>query len=245
MKEQARILVVDDNADLLRTLALILKRSGYTVDIAEDGVSAVEKFKSHNFDLALMDIVMPRMDGVEAFRRIRENKPGARVILMTAYSDDELIRSALDQGAYSTIYKPIDIAKMMNLINEVVLKPLVLIVDDDADFCNSMARMFELKGYRANTAHSGEEAITIVKQTQCAIAFIDIKMPCMDGLETYLKLRKINPNIITIMMTGYRDEVNDTVKKALAADAATCFYKPFCPTDVLDYMSQISGKSVE
>jgi len=243
MKEQARILVVDDNADLLRTLALILKRSGYTVDIAEDGVSAVEKFKSHNFDLALMDIVMPRMDGVEAFRKIRESKPGARVILMTAYSDDELIKSALDQGAYSTIFKPIDIAKMMNLISEVVLKPLVLIVDDDANLCDSMARMFELKGYRTNTAHSGEEAIRIVKQTQCAIAFIDIKMPCMDGLETYLKLRKINPSIITIMMTGYRDEVNDTVNKALAADAATCFYKPFCPTDVFDFMNQISGKA--
>jgi two-component system, NtrC family, response regulator HydG len=242
MKEQARILVVDDNADLLRTLALILKRSGYTVDVAEDGASAVEKFKTNNFDLALMDIVMPRMDGVEAFRKIRESKPGARVILMTAYSDEELIRSALDQGAYSAIYKPIDIAKMMNLINEVVLKPLVLIVDDDVDLCNSMARMFELKGYRASTAHSGEEAIRIVRQTQCAIAFIDVKMPYMDGLETYLKLRKINPNITTIMMTGYRDEVSETVKKALAADAATCFYKPFCPTEVIDFMNRISVK---
>jgi len=242
MKEQARILVVDDNADLLRTLALILKRSGYTVDVAADGASAVEKFKAHDFDVALMDIVMPGMDGVEAFLKIRENKPCAKVVLMTAYSDEELVKSALDQGAYSTIYKPIDIAKMMSLISNIVVKPVVLIVDDDTDFCNTMAKMFELKGYKANTAQSGEEAIRIAKETQCSIAFIDVKMPCMDGLETYLMLRKINPNIISIMMTGYRDEVNDIVSKALAADASTCFYKPFHPTEALSFMSRIREK---
>ena len=84
MTEQARVLVVDDNEDLLETFSMILKRRGFSVDTAEDGVCAVDKFKMHHFDVILMDIVMPRMNGVEAFRKIREVNPVAKVILMTA-----------------------------------------------------------------------------------------------------------------------------------------------------------------
>lgn len=118
MRDQPSILVVDDNEDLLRTLSLILKRSGYCVDTADDGLSAVDKFRMRHFDVALMDILMPRMNGVEAFRRIREIDPGARVILMTAYYEEELITMALSEGAHSAVYKPIDIGHMMGLIKE-------------------------------------------------------------------------------------------------------------------------------
>ncbi len=58
MRDRTRVLVVDDNADLLNTLSLILKRSGFSVDTAEDGLSAVDKFKTQAFDVTLMDIVI-------------------------------------------------------------------------------------------------------------------------------------------------------------------------------------------
>ena len=242
MKEQARVLVVDDNTDLLNTLALIFKRSGFSVDTAEDGLSAVNKFKVQTFDVTLMDIVMPRMSGVEAFRRIRQAHPGARVILMTAYYEEKLIKVALDDGALSVVYKPIDIAQVMQMIREAVLSPQVLIVDDDAGFCKSMARMLEMKGCQVYAAHSGEVAIEIAKGTLCPIAFVDVKLPLMDGLETHLRLKEINPGMVVVMMTAYRDEVHDTVQKALAASAAACLYKPFDPAQVLGLVSRISGK---
>jgi len=242
MKEQGSILVVDDNVDLLESLSLILRRSGYSVDMAKDGLSAIDKFKSHPFDVILMDLVMPRMDGVEAFRRIRQINPGASVILMTAYYEEDVVRKMLDEGALSALCKPIDIAWVMGLIGKTVSSPPILLVDDDVDFCRVMARMLELQGYRVYVAYSGEEAIDIAKEMSCQVAFVDVKLPLMDGLETYLKLREISPEIATIMMTAYRDEVQGVVDKAIEASVATCLYKPLKPLEVMELVSRISAK---
>ena len=244
MAEQAKVLVVDDNEDLLETLSLILKRRGFNVDTANDGVSAVHKFKGGGFDVTLMDIVMPNMNGVEAFQKIREVDPEAVVILMTAYSEEELIRLAINEGAHRVVHKPISIDKMIEMIREATLSQPILIVDDDNDILETLTRTLELKGYRVVVAGSGEEAIKIAREKTCPIAFVDIKLPIMDGLETYLRLKDINPKIMAVMMTGFRDEVKDALEKAQEASAITCLFKPFNPKKAVDLLSQIGGKSV-
>ena len=110
----------------------------------------------------------------------------------------------------------------------------VLIVDDDGDFRRTMARALELNGYRVDAVGSGEEAIQIARERECQVAFIDVKMPEMDGLETYLKLREVNSSIRTVMMTGYGDEVTDIVARAMAAKVTTCLHKPFDLSQAVD-----------
>jgi CheY-like chemotaxis protein len=131
MNNKMTILVVDDNEDLLETFAMILKRRGYEVQTACDGVAAVDKFKEQNFDVTLMDIVMPDMNGVDAFKKIREIQPEASIILMTAYSDEELIQAAKDEGVHLIIQKPIRIDRLMELINETAGNQPILLVDDN------------------------------------------------------------------------------------------------------------------
>ena len=147
MSDQVSILVVDDNEDLLETFSLILKRRGFDVDTAENGAAAVDKFKMHHFDVTLMDIVMPQMDGVEAFRKIREMHPEAAVILMTAYSEEELIQMARDEGAHGVIRKPIKIDQLIELIKKAVASQPILVVDDDADICRFLTDVLQLQGY--------------------------------------------------------------------------------------------------
>jgi CheY-like chemotaxis protein len=130
MDDKTTILVVDDNEDLLETFAMILKRRGYEVQTACDGFAAVDKFKEQNFDVTLMDIVMPDMNGVDAFKKIREIQPDASIILMTAYSDEELIQSAVDQGVTLIIQKPIRIDTLIKLIDETAGNQPILVVDD-------------------------------------------------------------------------------------------------------------------
>ena len=243
MTDQPTVLVVDDNEDLLDTFSMILKRRGFYVDTAENGASAVDKFKEHHFDVTLMDIVMPKMNGVEAFRKIREMDPGAAVILMTAYSEEELIQMARDEGAHHVIHKPIRIDQLIELIKEAAASQPILIVDDDADICHTLTRALELQGYRVLAAGSGEEAVLIAQEKACQIALIDVKLPNIDGLETFLRLKAINPGILTIMMTGFRNEVKDALDKAQAASAITCLYKPFDPSEAVDLVTKISKKS--
>ena len=71
-------------------------------------------------------------------------------------------------------------------------------------------------------AGSGEEAVLIAQEKDCQIAFIDVKLPNIDGLETFLRLKEINPDILTVMMTGFRNEVKDALDKAESASAITC-----------------------
>ena len=243
MNDEPTILVVDDNGDLLETFAMILKRRGFIVDTAANGAAAVEKFKEHSFDVTLMDIVMPEMNGVEAFRKIKEIQPGAPIILMTAYSDEDLMQTARSEGARRIINKPIRIDQLIELINAAAATQPILIIDDDADICDTLTRVLKQQGHEVLTAGSGEEAIVIATEKECQMAFIDVKLPNIDGLETLLRLKEINPDILTIMMTGFRNEVKDALDKAQAASAITCLYKPFDPAEAAAIAEKIGKKS--
>ena len=242
MNDEPTILIVDDNEDLLQTFAMILKRRGFCVETAGNGTSAVDKFKEQSFDVTLMDIVMPEMNGVEAFKKIKEMQPGAPVILMTAYSDEELIQTAKDEGVRQIIHKPIRIDQLIEMITEAASSQPILIIDDDADICDTLTKVLKLEGHEVLTAGSGEEAVDIARERDCQMAFIDVKLPNIDGLETLLRLKEVNPDLLTVMMTGFRNEVKDALDKAQAASAITCLYKPFDPAEAADLVKKIGKK---
>ncbi len=85
MNHKANILIVDDNTSLCKTMSFVLGRKGYAVATARDGPEAIERVKENPFDMIFMDIKMPLMDGVETYRRIKQIRPEAVVMMMTAY----------------------------------------------------------------------------------------------------------------------------------------------------------------
>ena len=84
MTGKARVLVVDDEVNLLKTLSDVLNRNGYEVAVAKDGPSALGLIEKNGFDIALLDIRMPHMNGVELLERIKARNPDVEVIIMTA-----------------------------------------------------------------------------------------------------------------------------------------------------------------
>jgi CheY-like chemotaxis protein len=138
MNDGLTILVADDNDDLCETFALILKRRGFFVETAADGLAALDKYQKRRFDVALMDIMMPEMDGVEACRRIKEIDPDAAVILMTGGSDEAQLQLAQDQGARHVVQKPVNIEQLFKIITEAGSVSPVLVVEDDEDIPDSL-----------------------------------------------------------------------------------------------------------
>lgn len=111
-----RILVVDDEKNIRVTLADILAEQGYEVRTARTGERAVKLCSRQPFDVVLLDVRMPGIDGVEAFRRIRAKRSDIRVIMMSAYSIEELRREALAAGALGFVRKPLDVDSLVALI---------------------------------------------------------------------------------------------------------------------------------
>jgi DNA-binding NtrC family response regulator len=190
-----------------------------------------------------MDIVMPEVDGVKAFRQMREIEPGAPIILMTAYSDADLLRAARDEGARCILNKPIRIDMLIRLINEAAATKPILVIDDDADICDSLTKVLQQQGYEVLTAASGEEAIIIASEKACRMAFIDVKLPNIDGLETLLRLKEINPDMLPIMMTGFRNEVKEALDRAQEESVITCLYKPFDPAEAVWLVEKINQRA--
>jgi two-component system response regulator HydG len=241
-QREASILIVDDNAGQCKTMSLILRRKGYAVATANDGPEAITAVQQRPFDMIFMDIKMPLMNGVEAHRRIKEIRPEAVVMMMTAYSVEDLVRQALEEGAYGVIYKPLDIERVLAVIEEtkqVQKGALILVVDDDPGTCITLRNILAKKGYEVGIAPSGEEAIVLAQQKAYDLIFIDMKLPVLNGLETYLAIREINPRVVAIMMTAYRQEMAGLVEEALRNEAYTCFYKPLEIEELLKLVEEI------
>ncbi len=224
---------------------LILSHKGYNVTTAISGKKAIELVTENSFDIIFLDIKMPIMNGVETYKRIKQIKPKTVVIMMTAYAVEELVEEALQEGAYGVIYKPLDIENVGILIEKVRNKrqgALILVVDDNPGICNTIKNILFMKGYKVDIAQSGEEAILMAKELKYNLIFIDMKLPIINGLETYLSIKEINPEVVAIMMTGYRQEMNDLVKQALENSAYICLEKPLDMDEVLQLISDIEKK---
>jgi len=113
-----RILVADDEESIRWVLSKTLNKKGFQVDLAESGDEAQKLFKQNDYDLAILDIKMPGVTGLELLRRFRESRPDTMVVIMTAESSMENAVEAMKSGAYDYITKPFD----LNAIDAVVLK---------------------------------------------------------------------------------------------------------------------------
>jgi len=106
MKSSVSILIVDDEEMMRTLLNRILSREGYKIRSAEDGVVALEVLKAEKFDIIISDMKMPRMDGFELLKIVKNEYPQIGVIIMTAYGDTYTVKDALLLGADEYITKP-------------------------------------------------------------------------------------------------------------------------------------------
>ena len=115
---RARILIVDDDTTILRSIAQILEAEGYTVDTAESGCEAVEKSKKERYDLALLDIRLPDMKGTRLLRDMEMGTPRMKTILITGYATLENAIESLNLGANGYLEKPVDPERLLNVIRK-------------------------------------------------------------------------------------------------------------------------------
>ena len=116
------ILIVDDKPELAMSLHDILVSLGHEAETANDGSKAIELVEARPFDILLIDIRMPGINGIDAFREIKLRQPTIEVIMMTAFTIDEVVSDALENGAYGILFKPFDVRKLLELVTKIEAK---------------------------------------------------------------------------------------------------------------------------
>ena len=118
MDKNVKILIVDDDENIRNTMKAILEDEGYIVDLAASGAEAIQKTKKSAYNVALLDIRLPDMEGVELLKLIKDTVPRTRKIMVTGYPSMQNAISALNKNADAYIVKPVDIEKLLDMVKE-------------------------------------------------------------------------------------------------------------------------------
>lgn len=120
MTESVRVLVADDELSLRMVLQTALNKVGYEVDTVKNGKEALCMAQENHYDVAILDIRMPEVDGLQAFYEIHKIKPNLPIILMTAFGSSETAVNAMKHGAYDYILKPFNLDEVKIIVSRAI-----------------------------------------------------------------------------------------------------------------------------
>ena len=114
-----KILVVDDDPDFAEGLRAMLEIEGHSITVAADGEEALREFRAATFGITFLDVMLPGINGVDVLGEIRRESAESRVIMMTGYSVDHLLKKAVEGGAVRVLDKPFEAGDVLRAIEEV------------------------------------------------------------------------------------------------------------------------------
>ena len=244
MNEGCRILIVDDEIDGAESVRDALEMAGHSVVSVNSGFAAMDELAKNQYDVVLLDIRMPVMDGVETFDRVKGtcNENDTTVIMMTAYSLDRTVHRALANGIYTVLDKPLDISALDQELRQVRARPLVTLIDDDPSIRAALEVMIRGAGFRVRGFESGSHAVHWIKSRIAEIIILDLQMPGMDGIETLRAIRAANPESKVVILTSHAGKFFDRLTAFEPGEITGCFDKPFNPSALIQHLNVIAGK---
>jgi len=246
MEDKFKILIVDDDKEILKMLTLVLEDFGYQIDTAENGYIGIEKVKNQKYNLALVDIMMPGINGITVAREIKKIRPEIVIIMMTAYVEtQEEFQKLINEGVLTIFRKPLDIPRLIEMIESLRERkelPLILIVDDRPEDRTLMRNLLEEKNFRVMTAGTGKEALEIIEKYKenIDIVLLDLILINETGVEVLEKIKRIKPEIKVIIVTGYTLE--DMIQEAINKGAYAYLYKPIDIEIALSIIKEVIEK---
>ena len=181
-----KILVADDEQSMREFLDIMLKKEGYKVSLASNGEEVAKLVDNDLFDLVLLDIRMPKLDGISALKKIKSNAPETIVIMITAYASADTAIKAMKEGAYDYITKPFKVEEIKLIIKNALEKK------------NLQKENILLKQVVRDRFHFGN----IIGQSPKMVALYDL-------------LEKVSPTKTNILITGESGTGKELVAKAI------------------------------
>ena len=234
------ILVVDDDEDNALSLGELFEMEGHLVKVVHSGEAAIAAYTDEPFDIAFMDVMMPGKNGVESFIEIRRMWPAAKVFMMTGYSVEQLLQQATDNGALGVLSKPIDIDKVMRVLDEIGNDGIVVVAEDDPGFGAELLQMINSFGRPCQLVRDSRDVCALHLQAEDNVLIFDLKTPLIAGVEIYKEIRKSGRRTPSIIITASGPEYQDTLAAMRDVAVTGILNKPFDPVSLLDRLEQLA-----
>jgi DNA-binding response OmpR family regulator len=229
-----RIMVVDDDRNLRLALKYRLEKEGYHVLLAGDGLDALEKVKAEQPDLIILDLAMPRMNGLGFLEQMRGDGRGADVpvIVLTAYGYEGTRARSLELGAVEFFPKPVSPRQLLAEVWKILgaKKKKVLVVDAEPSVRDLLAGLLEGEGCVVDTAEDGPSGIEKALAGDYDLIFVDCRIPgcgADEAIERIIAQKVEQRIVITTVSPG-----DESVHRALECGALAWVCKPFVIEDV-------------
>lgn len=226
-----RILLVEDNSDNQRLAARVLEAAGAKVDTAENGREAVTMAGRTLYDLVVMDLMMPVMDGFQATEAIRAREAAPNrvpIVALTAHATEGFRDRCLKVGMDDYLSKPFKKERFLAVVDQWVDRRPVILVADDAPESRLIVKRFLMLGgdYRLLFAAHGREAVELFRQQNVSLILLDMEMPVLDGFESARTIRSLagGDAVPIIAMTAHHDTRELT--RCTEAGCTTVIQKP-------------------
>jgi len=258
------ILLVEDD-DQVREVALaILRKSGYQVIEARHAGEALLHSERHlgKVHLLLTDVVMPQMSGPELAKRLEGSRPEMKVLCMSGYTDDSIVRHGVLEAHLAYLQKPITPDSLTTRVREVLdakngrtslpvpfveraMTTRILVVDDDVEVQRLVKRAAEAAGFAVVQAFDGPLGLSLAKKEKLDLILLDINMPTMDGRDV-LKRLKANPSTagIPVLVYSGRDGQHDR-RVALELGAEDFIDKPFAAGSLVKRIGRLVERKAQ
>jgi DNA-binding response OmpR family regulator len=226
-----RVLIVDDNIDLNDGLAVILKEENYKVSSAYNGHDAIELFKTDEYDCVFLDIQLPDMSGFDVFRELHRLRPHTRIIVMTGYRIDQMIKKITNTNNVSVLCSPFDMQDLVNNLTKNKTE-ITIIFSDKNDFSRQIKQYLEDQGKTTRILSSTDEANKNSLHI-CDVLILRMARPILSSIITYMDLKEKKCTAPTIIVVDHPDNIDSraAMNSALVTD---CLFKPFHPRDAIE-----------
>lgn len=240
-----KILVVDDDRRIVKTTCDILRIKGHEAIAAYSGEEGVEKVRADLPDCVLMDIRMPGLSGVEALKQMKQIAAALPVVLVSAYTTNEIEEEARLAGAYTVLGKPLDIQMVLSFLSLLRKEESILVVDDDPHFCKTLKDILTLRGYQVETESEPHNVLRHLEKDYMLAVVLDLKPGSVNGVDVLKDIRAKYPGKPVVLVTGYKQEMGDAIERAHKIGAYTCLYKPFEMDELTGLLEEIRLRKLQ
>jgi len=236
-------LVVDDDQHMVRTLADILALEGWTVQTADSGISALELARNTDFDVVLMDVKMPGMDGVAAFQEMRKLGRTMPVVLMTAYAAPDRLAAAERDGVMCVLPKPVDVESLLRLLeSRVRVRRPLLVIDGDEHFLKTLAGILQVQGYETIVADDLQHASALMRERRPAAILLHMHVGAISAREAVTVVHEMNPDAALILYSGQPQAAEEIGEEVPPEWISAYLQKPFAVDEVKGVLNAIRDR---